>query len=256
MAEQTTQPTEIDRNQPVEIPATPDAVREESPQTPATEEAPTEATKETSENSSSTEEDLSALIEAERNQGKPDPEKARQRYLESQQKKQEETVEDYSDPEEQPLTRKQIEEIMASERAELFRQANESQIETLATSLAESPQEAELIKEVHKNRVFPAGMSLRDQMQEAHAIATYKRTQAKATELARAVQHQQTASRNTATTHRDPQTAGAPKLSADMEASLKRAGFVYSGEHRRYEKKLPNGKTLVRDTNGSQFLAD
>lgn len=241
----------IDRTAPVAIPgqtAPADAVATEETVTPATEEATTTG-EEASENSSSTTEeteDLAALIEAERKSGKPDPEKARERFLK---KRQEESGGDDDFEPQGTLTREEVEKMIAERTREVFVEANSSQIDSLAASIAESAQEAELIKEVHKNRIFPAGMSLRDQLSEAHAIANYKRNQAKTAEMARKIQSQETAYRNTATTHRDPQPAVEPDMAPDLKASMQRAGYTYNGQQKRYEKKMPNGKTLVKYPN-------
>jgi hypothetical protein len=243
-------------NNPIDTPETGDAVVEESPQTPATEEAPAEETPaqetpaEPSENSTSTEEDLDALIEEEKQRG-PDPEKAHGRI-----KKVLETDEVEEEPEddfvESPMSREDVERIVAERTQEVLAQANEERINEMSRNLSETDKEAELVREIHKNRVFPVGMSLQDQLVEAHAIATAKRTQAKNVELGRKLQSSGTASRNTATTHRDPQASPEPKIASDLAASMKAAGYTHNAQTKRYEKKLPNGKTLVLDRPGAQ----
>jgi hypothetical protein len=146
--------------------------------------------------------------------------------------------------------------MLAEERRQITLQANETHLNALSLELAENPQEAELIREIHKNRVFPEGSSLEDQIQESHAIANYKRIQAKNSELSRKVASQQNASRNTATTHRDPQASVEPDMAPDLKASMKRAGYTYNNQARRYEKKLENGKTLVKEANKPPYLAN
>jgi hypothetical protein len=237
-----------------------DAVVEESPQTPATEETPVEEAPqeapetEESENSTSTEEDLDALIDAEKKRG-PDPEKAKERFKKSRQ-------EDMDEPEEEPyvesqMSREDIERLVAERTQQVLAQANEDRIVDLSEKLADSPKEAELVREIHRNRVFPVGMSLQDQLVEAHAIATAKRIQAKNVELGRKLQSTSTASRNTATTQRDPQASPAPKIASDLAASMRAAGYTHNPQLKRYEKKLPNGKILVLDRPGGQpYLAN
>jgi hypothetical protein len=241
-------PNEVDTSQPVAIPAessTPTVETDAVTEVPATEE-PKAGEPDSSENSTSTtEEDLTSLIEEEKRQGKPDPEKARERFLESRQKEEPEEPDD----KDKPLTRREQEEMLAEMTRNAEINANQDRIFEYSNNFAETPQEAELIREIHKNRVFPSTMSIRDQVAEAHAIANAKRIQAKNVELTRAVQHGNTVSRDTAQTHRDPQASPQPGLPADMETSLKRSGYVYNSQEKRYEKTLPNG-TVIATTDG------
>lgn len=232
-------------NNPTE---TTNAVAVESPQaetTPAevTQETPAEPTPSTSKEPT---EDLTALIETEKKRGDS------RRGFDRVKKKREQVEEEPDEPEDdsaRPVTRKELEDIIAKERQAAYSTAYADRITELSEELGETPQEAELIRTIHANRVFPADMPLRDQLSEAHAIASYKRMQARNGELARAVLSQQTATRSTATTHRDPQAAAEPTLAPDVQASLKRAGYTFNSMNRRYEKKLPNGKTLVKEGN-------
>lgn len=237
----------------------PTTTKEETPEvtpevdaTPAIEEAPKEETPEEASSSTEETEDLSSLIEAEKSGGQPDPDKAKDRFY----KKRGEEPEPEPEPEPvETLTKAEVEEMITRQTREATLAAQETAIVDLSDSIAESDQEAELIREIHKNRIFPTGMPLKAQLEEARAIASHKRSQAKASELARKVQSQQTASRSTATTHRDPQAATEPQQSADLEASMKRAGYAWSGTNRRYEKQLPNGKTLVKENGKPPYLA-
>jgi hypothetical protein len=90
-------------------------------------------------------------------------------------------------------------------------------------------------------------MPLKQQLQEAFYIANGKRLAAKNVELARKVQSKDTVSKDSASTHRDGESGTAPRLSADLAASLKRAGFKYDPETKFYKKTLPNGKSAFRD---------
>ncbi len=198
-------------------------------------------------------EDLTALIEEEKKRGKPDPEKAKQRIQKKLQPG--ESEDDETDDDDRPLTRREMEAMLAENA---HRQTIESQGDRLieiSETIAESPQEAELIRSIHANRVFPMGMSLAEQLSEAKAIANVKRLEAQKSELARKVQSQQTVSRNTATTYRDPQKSLEPELAPDLKASMTRSGYVFNGTSRRYEKKLPNGKTLVKENGRPPYLA-
>lgn len=206
----------------------------------------------TEETPSSSTEDLSALIAEEKKRGKPDPEKAKQRFL----KKQTEEHDDEPDNEDdRPLTKREVEQMLAERLHQNTLESHVDRIIEISETIAESPQEAELIRSIHANRVFPAGMSLQEQFQEAKAIASVKRLEAKNAELARKIQSQQTTSRNTATTYRDPQKSLEPDLAPDLKASMQRAGYTFNSTARRYEKKLPNGTTLVKEPGRPPYLA-
>lgn len=197
--------------------------------------------------SSSQDVDYEALIEAER---KPDPEKAKEAFK----KRQEKRVEHVSEPEEdddesdedKPLTRKEIDAYLARKTQTIVAEANAERITEIATELADTEGEARFIMEIHKNRIFPEGMSLRDQLSEAHAIASYKRSVAKNVELARKVNSKETASKDTSTGIQET-TSSEPKISADLKASLRNAGFIYDNTVKTYVKTLPNGKKMFKD---------
>lgn len=230
----------------------------QAPETEAPEVTPEESTTEitpevteevdetSSDDSSSQEVDYDKLIEEERSGGKPDPVKARERFEKSRNQPEptEQELDVDLDDEDRPMTRREAREFLAQQSHQTLVESNTERIMDYSEAIADSPAEAAYIREIHKNRVFPANMSLREQIAEAHAVATYKRTQSKAAELARAVRSAETKSHNSAASHRDPQASPAPKLGADLTASLKRSGYTYNNQNQRYEKTLPNGKTL------------
>lgn len=234
--------------------ATPQPQEEASSTDNLGEEAPQEESSSTTEEKA---EDLTALIEEEKSRGKPDPKKAKERFEKKRQQEVEvDDDDDYLDEDERPVTRKELQELLAQQAHQTVLQTQQSQINEISESLAESPQEAELIRSIHANRVFPEHMSLREQMSEAYAIANAKRIEARNAELTRTIRAQQTASRNTATTHRDPQAALEPNLSAELKQSMQRAGYTFNNKTNRYEKVLPNGKILVKENNKPPYLAD
>lgn len=247
----------MEKENPTET--TPEVVTEpEAPTPEVTPEPAAEPVPEETPDSSSQEEnaeDLTALIAEEKKHGKPDPQKARERF-EKKRQREEPEEDEYIDEDEKPVTRRELQEMLAEQAHRNALESQQDAIAEISESLAESPSEAELIRTIHANRVFPAGMSLREQMMEAQAIATVKRTQAKNAELARTIKSQQTVSRNTATTHRDPQAALEPDLAPDLKASMQRAGYTYNNTARRYEKVLPNGKILVKEPNRPPYLAN
>lgn len=229
-------------NNPTETTVEPVAV--ESPQAETT---PGE-TAEVSTDSSS-QEDLTALIEAEKAR-KPDPEKALQRFKRDHSEETNEVVDDGD----RPLTRRELEELLARHEQRLVVETQEDKLVKFSEEIAGTPQEAELVRAIHANRIFPTGMSLREQLEESYAIANVKRIAARNEELKRKIASQQTASRNTATTHRDPQAALEPDMAPDLKASMVRAGYAFNSTTRRYEKKLPNGKVLVKENGRPPYI--
>ena len=217
------------------------------------EEVETESTEESEESSSkedadkTAEIDYDAELEAERKRV-PDPARAREAFkLREEKRKEKEEVEE--EEEDKPLTRRDLDSILSRETDRIRKETNAERIEEIANNLSSSPSEARLIVEIHKNRAFPENLSLREQVEEAWAIANKKKLVAKNSELARALRSKDNVSRDTASTHDDGQKGGgsAPKMSALDKQSYERAGFKFNVTNKRWEKKLPSGKTLVKD---------
>lgn len=194
--------------------------------------------------------DYEAELEAEIKRGKPDPLKAREAFKKREAKRKEEEFEeeDEEDEENKPLTKKDFEQMLAKERHLIHREVYADRTEEIAKEIASSDAEARLIVEIHKNRVFPDNLSLRDQLEEAQAIANRKRLVSEKSELARALKSKETTSKNFASSYQEGLPSPAPKISKDLEASMKRAGFVYDNKQKVWKKKLPSGKFLIKDT--------
>jgi hypothetical protein len=221
-------------------------LQNETAQADVTETVTTETEAQATESSSSQDTDYEALIEAER---KPDPEKAKEAFKKRQEKRVEhvsETEGDDESDEDKPLTRKEIDAYLARKTQTIVAEANAERITEIATELADSDGEARFIMEIHKNRIFPEGMTLRDQLSEARAIASYKRMSAKNVELARKVTSKETASKDTSTGVPET-TSSEPKISADLKASLRNAGFTFDNTLKVYTKTLPNGTKMYSD---------
>lgn len=216
-----------------------------------TEEAETKPEGEVEAPSSSKEEatDYDALIAAEKSRT-PDPDKAKEAFLKREEKrKQEEAMAKEEEPIDldKPMTRREAEEFLARRQHQIVTESQAERIEEIAHEFADSDGEARFVVEIHKNRIFPEGMSLREQIREAHLIAAGKRLAAKNVELARKITSKDTASKDVASTHREPQEGNEPKLKTDLAGSLKRAGFTYDNVRKLYRKQSPNGKTIWRD---------
>jgi tetrahydrodipicolinate N-succinyltransferase len=196
--------------------------------------------------SSSTELDLDAEIEAEKKRGKPDPEIAAKAF-EEREAKRKAKVEETEDDEDKPLTLKDLARV----RQEVTKEVYGDRLNEIAHSIAESPKEAELALAMHANRRFPDTMSFKDQVQEMLDLVQAKKLRARNGELARAIKGKDTVVTKEASSHRDGQVSPAPKLSSDKSAVLKELGFAYDAKEKVYTRKLPNGKTEVKDNKGN-----
>lgn len=196
--------------------------------------------------------DLDAEI-AKEQKGKPDPSKAKDAFIKRKEKraqKDETGVDDTADDDEgddsAPLTRKDLKSVESKIRAEM----QEERALEIATSMAGSPKEAQLIVMKWKNRSFPPHLSLSEQMQEAYAITHAKKLIGERNEALRGLKGKSGVNTNGAGTHRDAQKGSEPKIAPAEKTAILAAGFVYNTTARRYEKKLGNGKLLIRDKDG------
>ncbi len=196
-----------------------------------------------------TEADFKAQLEEERKKREKAEQALADKRFKSKRKKDEGGEEDDEgeDGEEKPLTGRDLDDRLAEERERTLKETQADRIQEIAGTLSESQVEAELIIEIHKNRTWPTGTPLKEQLEEAQAIANRKRNASKTKELARAAQANGTASRDSGSAHRDGMESPAPKLSADDNASYKRAGFSFDSKSKSWKKKLPNGKFLIKD---------
>lgn len=166
---------------------------------------------------------------------------------ERKRKVQDDDIDDQDDDEDKPITSRDLQRILAENSQQTEKRLMGSQIKDLANDLADSPEEAEAIIEIHTNRTFPSYLSLQEQIEEAHAIANRKKLVSTNSELKRALKSKNTASNDSAGTHRDAMQGTAPKLSAGDTAAYKRAGFTYDVTSKLWKKKLPSGKFLIKD---------
>lgn len=177
---------------------------------------------------------------------------AEKKFKAKHRKEEEEDEEDDDEDDDKPLTRKEFNRRLESEREKLRKEANEERVLEIAKEMAESDDEAEYIAEVYKNRSFPSHLSMREQIEECYAIVNRKKLISKNSELARALKSKSTVSKDVTDTYRDQQKGSAPKIPAQDEAAYKRAGFVYNATDKVYEKTLPNKKKLIKDPRTKQ----
>lgn len=195
--------------------------------------------------------DYEAELQKER-KAREDAEKALadNRFKESERRRKAKEIDnedDDEDDEDKPLTKKELQAILAYERQTLQKESQSDRISDYAKTMSESEAEANLIVEIHKNRTWPTHLSLKEQVEEAHAIANRKKLMSKNSEMARALRAKDTASKDFAGTQRDGMEGTAPKLSPNDTASYKRAGFTFDTKRKVWIKKLPSGKILNKD---------
>jgi len=171
---------------------------------------------------------------------------------ERKRKVQEDNEEDPIDDDDKPITSRELQRILTENTQQTEKRLAGSHIKKLANGISTSPEEAEAIIEIHANRTFPAHLSLEEQIEEAHAIANRKKLVSTNSELKRALKSKNTASNDSAGTHRDPMEGTATKLSAGDTASYKRAGFNFDTSDKLWKKKLPSGKTLIKNPKTKQ----
>lgn len=182
---------------------------------------------------------IEAELEKER-KGKPDPEKAKKAFEERQAKREEKQEES----EEKPLTRKDLLEVEEKVRSEM----RKDRALELAKGMAGSDKEAELIVEKWKNRSFPEHLTLSEQIEEAFVITHRKKLMGERNEALRALKGKRMVNTDAASTHQEEKKPGEPKIPPQDAQAFKASGFVWNGTSRQYEKKLPNGDLLIRDS--------
>lgn len=213
------------------------------------EDSSTEESESEEESSSDEEEEdeteVDAEIEKERKRGVPDPIKAKERFEKSKEKR---TEGDEDEDEDKPLTRKDLESILASR----LKGNDETRALEIAEEMAGSSKKAQLMVLKWQNRTFPASLTLREQMTEVYAITFAKKLIGERNEALRGLKGKKTVKKHSTTSHQDAQrNPSEPKLSAADAAMLKTSGFSWNVKERRYEKKLPNG-LLIKDPKTNQ----
>lgn len=164
--------------------------------------------------------------------------------LREEKRKHEEEVDD-EDEDDKPLTRKDLDAALDKDRKE---QTMSKAIE-IASNISGSGDEADLVMEVYKSRTFPAHLTLEQKLQEAYLIANAPKIIGQNAELKRALKGKNLSSKNTAGTHHDKPKSSEPNVSNADKTVLQQVGFKWNGTNRRWEKKLNNGQTLVREKN-------
>lgn len=156
----------------------------------------------------------------------------------------EETEEDLD--EDKPMTRKEFLMALSKEREKDRKAFLETKVLEHAKNLASNDTEAQLIVEKWKNRSFPENVSLEEQIEECYLAANRKRILGENSELKRALAGKGRVSKDYSSTHQDSIQPGQPKLAPNEAQTMARIGYKWNGSKSRWEKKLSNGKILVK----------
>lgn len=199
--------------------------------------------------------DYKAIAEAERIRAEEETIKrlnaeqalAEKRFKSAEQKRREDNEVD----EDKPLTLKELREHEARIIERARKEVQENRAIEIIRANTESEDEAQAALMFWKNRIVPTG-NLEEDVTFAIAGLNKNKLIARNSELVRALRSKDGVNKDYANTFREPTEGVTPKMAPDLASSLKKAGFTYDTKDKNWKKKLPNGKTLVRDPRTKQ----
>jgi len=198
--------------------------------------------------------DYDAIVAEEEKRAKPDPKIARDAFKEREKKRKEEMEEDEEDTEDKPLTRAEMDKMLADNRQEVRKEFETDRATEIAKAHTSSDGEARAVIALWKTRIIPTG-NLEEDVLFALGGLDRKKLLATNKELTRALKSKDGVNRNSISTQRDAPQGSEPKLSPADAQAYKLAGFVWDGKQRLYKKSLGKGKTLFKKPNGEQYIA-
>jgi hypothetical protein len=193
--------------------------------------------------------DYKALAEAEL-QRRKDAEQALIKERIKRKKPEDEETE--ADDEYKPLTAKDLAAFEARIVERTQKELQESRALEVARRFTSSEAEAQAAVVYFKSRVVPTG-NLEEDVQFAVAGMNSKKILAQNSELKRALKGKEAVS-TTGDTHRDAPKGGTPKITSEIVASLKRAGFTLDGTSKRWIKKIGKTNGLYYDVREKKVL--
>lgn len=205
--------------------------------------------KESAENLDKNKIDYEAELKKEREaRAKAELKLADDRAREANRKRKVQEEEGVEDDDDAPLTKKDLVKLRSEISSETRREIQVEQAFSIAKGMAGSDVEAELIVAKWKNRSFPEDLPLSDQIEEAYAITHRKKLIGERDEAFRALKGKDGVNRNPAGSYREPAGGVISTTSAQDSEAFKAAGFSWNSTSRNWEKKLPNGELLIRDS--------
>ena len=169
------------------------------------------------------------------------------RYKRAESKRKEEVQDEVEESDDdKPMTRKELQAEMAKREDVVRKEMLNSEAKRLADSMSTNDTEKALILEKWKSHTFPSHISLEEQIESCYAMANRKRIIGQRDEALRALKGKSGVNKDVASTHHDALAGSAPRMAGPDAAELARVGYVYNTTAKRFEKKLPNGKLLVK----------
>jgi len=198
--------------------------------------------------SSSKEIDYKAIAEAEKKKRKVAESLIAHDKFKKKHSKDEDGDDEDLDDEDKPITKRELAKLMEANSRSSQKVIYAERIDDISKDISDSDDESEAIKAVYANRNWSDDVSLRQQLLESKAIVNMGKTKSRMSELKRAAMSKDNRSNDGSDTQRDAQRGTAPKLSKADESAILSAGYKFDTKLRLYAKKLPNGKTLYKDT--------
>ena len=168
---------------------------------------------------------------------------AKKAFDEREAKRKEEGAQD-----EKPLTKKELDEALTQQSQLVQKSLQQQEISQKIKGLTTSDTEANLVLEILNTRTFPSHFTLDQQIRESIAIANADKLVGERDEAFRALRAKETAEMG-GQSHHDPiKSSTEPTMKPQDKEAIQRSGFVWNTANKRYEKKLPNGKIMIRDS--------
>jgi hypothetical protein len=160
-----------------------------------------------------------------------------------------------TDDDDRPITAKEFNEAINRERETITKKVTFAEAENIVSSLSDNVLERKLMLEIYQNRSFPDSLTLREKMEECQLLANKNKIIGERNEALRALKAKDSVESHYASGTQDELRGNAPKLAASTANEMARVGFKFNNTTHRFERKLDNGKILVREKDGSTHLA-
>ena len=157
------------------------------------------------------------------------------------------------DDDNKPLTKAELAKLLDERESKISKQFSNKEALQLATGLTDNEDEAKYAVALWEHVTLPFD-SMEEQLRFIVAGMNAERTLKQKDELMRTLKSKETARKNTATTTRDPLSAGQPKIDPQVLAALKNTGFTYNSGKKAYENVLKNGTKMYNDGKGKKWF--
>lgn len=167
---------------------------------------------------------------------------AEKRFKEAEAKRKKE--EGQEDDEDKPLTKRELQDILANERQAIQKDSQEGTALIIARANTGSEAEAQLALLRWKD--IKSSGNLEADVLFAIGGINSKRILAQNAELKRSLQSKENSNKDTTGTYRNPTSASEGKMSGDDAQAYKQAGFIWDGQKKVYKKSLSkDGKLFL-----------